>query len=938
MNELRLGTAEWTDPSAFAAQHTFRDGRFWLGRSPMGAGDGVGYVDDRHICLVSGSRSGKGTTTIIPNLCLWPGSVVVVDPKGENATVAAARRGPGSEHCEGMGQAVHVLDPFEEAQVAPDLRSRFNPMDALDPADPEVIEEVSRIAEALVVVNEGSESASWERSARSMVKGLILHVLTSPRFEGRRNLVTVRELLTRGDHESLAELRKMDVTPLPNAQALLWEGLARNTALGGVISGIGEQFADQHKNAPKQFIGAHGPAVENTEFIDSPRMRECLGASDFHVRDLKTDPRGVSIFLSLPQRHMDRHYRWLRLMVALITSEMQATRGRPATGHPILMCLDEFAGLKRMEVIENAVAQIAGYGVKLFFVLQSLEQLKSLYKDNWETFLANSSLKLFFGVEDHFTREYASKLLGDTEVIRTTNTSSQTEGSSESNTQGRTESKSTGRSWTRGKNWGRSSNKGRSEGSSRSNSFEALPLNLRGTASFFAALTGDRQHSDGTSASDTEGTGTSSGKSRSRGGNTSRSVSQSESTTTGTSSSTTQGTSEGVHKRPLINPDEVGRFFTRITDRQNPLYPGFGLAVISGQHPAVVRRTNYFEDPAFTRLFDPHPDHPLPSPPKMEAVENADTIEDTTSNKLTDILVRYWKPLAGTVLLIACAAAILNYTTSGRNEDQGSPPGSSTERERARSYISGEHAFVYDNSFDLTNPDIASLIVDFNRLPRDKQLLAASHDGIAYLDDYLSVEEAKWALEIEEYLQIALDASKNRFMIKRMDLDLLKAWSRLPDDVRLESTGGDKHLSADDARRAVAINIVSQYHNFAIDAMPLSLLQAWHELPNTIKQKSPGGDYLLTEEEARHVVEQYNSNESTNLQSEEIRTQQQEAIEIATREDRFVVGRMDLDLLKEWDKLPDAAKLESTQGDMHLSAEDARRAVEQYSSTESTIQ
>ena len=76
------------------------------------------------------------------------------------------------------------------------------------------------------------------------------------------------------------------------------------------------------------------------------------------------------------------------------------------------MVLDEFAGLKRMTSIENAVAQIAGFGVKLFFVLQSLEQLKHTYKDSWETFLANAGLKIFFSNEDNFTKDYVSKLAG----------------------------------------------------------------------------------------------------------------------------------------------------------------------------------------------------------------------------------------------------------------------------------------------------------------------------------------------------------------------------------------------------------------------------------------------------------------------------------------------------------------------------------------------
>ena len=92
MNEQRLATASWADPDDFSRNHGFKPGMFWLGRAPT-TGQPLGYDDDRHVCLVSGSRSGKGTTVIIPNLCLWPGSVVVVDPKGENATVAAARRG-----------------------------------------------------------------------------------------------------------------------------------------------------------------------------------------------------------------------------------------------------------------------------------------------------------------------------------------------------------------------------------------------------------------------------------------------------------------------------------------------------------------------------------------------------------------------------------------------------------------------------------------------------------------------------------------------------------------------------------------------------------------------------------------------------------------------------------------------------------------------------
>ena len=288
-----------------------------------------------------------------------------------------------------------------------------------------------------------------------MVKGLILHVLTAPQYEGRRNLITVRKLITRGDWESVEALREAGEKDIPPAHGLLWTGLANNPAFDGLVAGIGDSFTNMLLNSPKQYESVLQVANRNTEFIDSPAMQRCLEASDFQLSELKTRPEGLSIYLCLPQRYMSTHYRWLRMMIALTVTEMEKVRGQPVTGYPVLMVLDEFAGLKRMEVIENAVAQIAGYGVKLFFVLQSLEQLKAVYKDNWETFLANSGLKVFFNLEDHFSREYVSKLIGETEVIREVRSSSDSTSESESVSHSVTRSQS--------ETHGRSSSTGTSE-------------------------------------------------------------------------------------------------------------------------------------------------------------------------------------------------------------------------------------------------------------------------------------------------------------------------------------------------------------------------------------------------------------------------------------------------------------------------------------------
>lgn len=519
-----LGTAQWTDPIEVADRYPYADGKLWLGRSAPGGDIPLGFEDDRHVCLVSGSRAGKGTTTIIPNLCLWPGSLVVVDPKGENATVTAARRGPGSEHCEGLGQDVHVLDPFGVAKIDDALRSRFNPLDAIDPTSEETPDEAGRIAAAIVVENPEAKDRYWDESARSMLKGILLHVLTSAEFEDKRNLITVRKLVTHGDWQAVEALEAMGEKDVPTGHELLWQGLASNPAFDGIVSGIGTTFRNLALKAAKQHESVLQTLNRNTEFIDSPGMRRCLEASDFRLSDLKTAQNGVSIYLSLPQRYMTEHFRWLRMMISLTVTELEAVPGQPACGHRVLMCLDEFAGLKHMEVLENAVAQMAGFGLKLFFVLQSLEQLKGTYKDHWETFLANSGLKIFYGVEDHFTREYVSKLVGETEVIRTTHSqsdtagesASHTEGTSQSHTEGRSKSFTEGESESHAEGESRSSSRGRSRSRSKSRS-EGRADSRNESATASTSQSGSQSTNESTSRSRSKTHGRNAGTNESRG-------------------------------------------------------------------------------------------------------------------------------------------------------------------------------------------------------------------------------------------------------------------------------------------------------------------------------------------------------------------------------------------------------------------------------------
>lgn len=508
MDNGRLGNAAWIPPATFAERCPYEDGTFWLGRSPE-TGEGLGYIDDRHILLGSGTRAGKGTTTILNNLCVWPGSVVVVDPKGENATVTAARRGAGSEYCEGMGQTVRVLDPFSVATVSDDARASYNPLDELDINDPEVGDTAAKIASAIVVEQKGLKEPFWKESARKMVKGVILHVLSSPRFAGRRNLVTVRELIARGDIEGTELLKAAGKKGVPSGHELLWEGMSVNEALNGIIAATGDQMASLVQADAKLFHSMLQSVDRETEWLDSPLMRACVSTSNFKLSDLKRDPNGLSVYLCMPEGHMTEHVRWLRMMLTLVVQTVEAYPERPATGHRILMVMDEFLALERIKAVERAASYIAGFHLTMVFVVQGLSELQETYGKGWENIVGNCGLKIFFAVDEPFAREYVSKMIGDTEIrpdVHTTGTGSATNTArSRSVSESDTDSKSTSRSL------GTSKTRSTTDSSSRTNSTTDSSTRSRGMAA-----THGRNRSLTDSINESAGTTLSSSQARSR--------------------------------------------------------------------------------------------------------------------------------------------------------------------------------------------------------------------------------------------------------------------------------------------------------------------------------------------------------------------------------------------------------------------------------------
>jgi type IV secretion system protein VirD4 len=384
--------ARWLTAAEMTGRQWEPQGGLLLGHR---AGRIIGWNDDRHLMTIAGSRAGKGVSLIIPNLLFYEGSALVIDPKGENARITAGRR-------KGLGQDVHVLDPFGASGMA---SASFNPLAELDLGSDDFAEDAGMFADALITHPDHGEK-HWTESAQALLRALILVTLADP-DPARRNLITVRRLLMLTDEKIEDKLFEHPptlgkITAQEALMQILKEqmGPHRDICLGvaGHLEGMGENERGSVLSSAKT----------QTQWLDDNRMKDVLTRSDFRMEDLKK--QRATIYLCLPAMRMGTHARWLRLMILHALSVMERTRGKPPA--PVLFVLDEFPVLGHIQAIETAAGLMAGFGVKLWVIVQNVGQLKQHYEKAWETFIANSGALTAFGVVDQESLQVLSNKLG----------------------------------------------------------------------------------------------------------------------------------------------------------------------------------------------------------------------------------------------------------------------------------------------------------------------------------------------------------------------------------------------------------------------------------------------------------------------------------------------------------------------------------------------
>jgi type IV secretion system protein VirD4 len=292
-----------------------------------------------------------------------------------------------------------VIDPFDVLEREypalvkryPFLKSAgFNSVPVLDPENDDFLDDTRGLAEALIRV-EDRDHPHWERSAQDLVTGLIM----CDRIENgpESSLVAVRDWVG-AEAETLAREIKENLLPLARGRhRAIAAKLNRFTKISG-------------ENRELQSILS--ATQTHTTSLDSIPIQRDLSKGSIDFGRMKYQP--MTVYLILPPRYLATHSTWLRLMVTAVLQPLMRSV-RPATV-PVLFMLDEFAQLGHLPVIENNLAMMREYGVKLWPVFQDLAQAQDIYKTRWESFISNAGVLQTFAPQDVTTRKYLSDLSG----------------------------------------------------------------------------------------------------------------------------------------------------------------------------------------------------------------------------------------------------------------------------------------------------------------------------------------------------------------------------------------------------------------------------------------------------------------------------------------------------------------------------------------------
>ena len=336
-----------------------------------------------HLTTFSPAGGGKGVAALIPNLLSYKGNCVVVDPKGELFRATAQHRSGK------FGHRIIRLDPFGVCGPGGDA---LNPYDFLFPQDDDFLDQCREFGNAIIIRESDEKYPHFNDMAELNLIGLTAYICGLETNPALRHLGSMRAIASSRQKYDDARVYMQD-----------------SDACQGVIRRLGGQMTFPAKEEQGSVLTTFS---RQTNFLDSPAVARNVKTSTFDPLILRRQP--ADIFLILPAGRLASLSRLMRLWIDTIMRRI--TSGVPTEKNPVLWLLDEMAHIGHMQAIEDAVTLKRGMGMRLWFIFQSMGQLKTCFGEKAPTVLDNIGTQQYFGINSFETAEEISKRIGDTTI------------------------------------------------------------------------------------------------------------------------------------------------------------------------------------------------------------------------------------------------------------------------------------------------------------------------------------------------------------------------------------------------------------------------------------------------------------------------------------------------------------------------------------------
>lgn len=339
-----------------------------------------------HVLCVAPTRSGKGVGLVIPTLLTWPGSTIVHDIKGENWQKTAGFRARFSR--------VLLFDPTNPQADA------YNPLLEIRRGVWEV-RDAQNVADILVDPEGSLERRNhWEKTSHSLLVGAILHVL----YAGKdKTLYGVATLLSDPKRPIEATLAAMMQT--------------RHLGKDGPHPVVASAARELLNKSPNERSGVLSTAMSFLGLYHDPVVAKVTSRCTWRIADIVRGDRPTTLYLSVPPSDISRTKPLIRLMLNQIGRRLTEDLQAQTKNHRLLLMLDEFPALGRLDFFESALAFMSGYGIKAFLIGQSLNQIEKAYGQN-NSILDNCHVRVSFSTNDERTAKRVSDALGTATEIR----------------------------------------------------------------------------------------------------------------------------------------------------------------------------------------------------------------------------------------------------------------------------------------------------------------------------------------------------------------------------------------------------------------------------------------------------------------------------------------------------------------------------------------